>query len=135
MDARYLKTAAFLAAALIPSLADAAQYSTRNFVVTAPTEKVARAVAECAEYHRRELALLWIGKELDNWYRPCTVEVKVGNIGAGGATTFTFDRGEVFGWKMNVQGTLERILDSVIPHEVSHTILRLPLPPPPPPLG
>ncbi|MFG0296315.1 MAG: hypothetical protein ACF8PG_10445 [Maioricimonas sp. JB045] len=132
MDARYLKTAAFLAAALIPSLADAAQYSTRNFVVTAPTEKVARAVAECAEYHRRELALLWIGKELDNWYRPCTVEVKVGNIGAGGATTFTFDRGEVFGWKMNVQGTLERILDSVIPHEVSHTIFachfRRPLP-------
>ncbi|MFG0336073.1 MAG: hypothetical protein ACF8TS_22165, partial [Maioricimonas sp. JB049] len=127
-----MKTAAFVAVALIPSLADAARYSTRNFVVTAPTEKVAKAVAECAEYHRRELAILWTGEELDNWYRPCTIDVKVGDMGAGGATTFTFDRGEVFGWKMNAQGTLERILDSVIPHEVSHTIFacyfRRPLP-------
>jgi hypothetical protein len=58
--------------------------------------------------------------------------VKVGQIGAGGATTFTFEGGEVFGWNMNVQGTLERIIDSVIPHEVSHTIFacyfRRPLP-------
>jgi len=56
----------------------------------------------------------------------------MGQIGAGGATTFTFDRGEVSGWRMEVQGTLERILDSVIPHEVNHTIFashfRRPLP-------
>src|SRR5690606_37286166 len=35
-------------------------------------------------------------------------------------------------WRMNVQGTRERILDSVIPHEVSHTVFashfRRPLP-------
>ena len=53
-------------------------------------------------------------------------------MGAGGATTFTFDRGEVSGWNMRVQGSLERVLDSVIPHEVSHTIFashfRRPLP-------
>jgi hypothetical protein len=43
-----------------------------------------------------------------------------------------FDRGEVFGWKMNIQGSRERILDSVVPHEVTHTIFasyfRRPLP-------
>jgi hypothetical protein len=58
--------------------------------------------------------------------------VRVGQLGAGGATTFSFDRGEVSGWNMNIQGTLERVLDSVLPHEVSHTIFachfRRPLP-------
>ncbi len=53
-------------------------------------------------------------------------------MGAGGATSFVFDRGEVFDWKMNIQGSRERILDSVVPHEVTHTIFasyfRRPLP-------
>ena len=49
--------------------------------------------------------------------------------GAGGATSFVFDRGEVFGWKMNIQGSRERILDSVLPHEVTHTIFAFVLPP------
>ncbi|HEX6986611.1 MAG TPA: hypothetical protein VF170_14615, partial [Planctomycetaceae bacterium] len=74
----------------------------------------------------------WLGHELPRWYKPCPIDVNVGQIGAGGATTFNFDRGQVFGWRMNVQGTPERILDSVIPHEVSHTVFashfRRPLP-------
>ena len=66
----------------------------------------------------------WYGHEISNWGEPCEVSVVVGNnLGAGGATRFKFDRGEVYGWKMEVQGSLERILDSVIPHEVNHTIL------------
>jgi hypothetical protein len=43
-----------------------------------------------------------------------------------------FDRGEVYDWKMNIQGSRERILDSVLPHEVTHTVFathfRQPLP-------
>jgi hypothetical protein len=43
-----------------------------------------------------------------------------------------FENGEVFGWKMDIQGSAERILDSVLPHEVTHTIFashfRQPLP-------
>jgi hypothetical protein len=43
-----------------------------------------------------------------------------------------FDRGEVYGWRMNIQGPLDRVLDSVLPHEVTHTIFashfRQPLP-------
>jgi hypothetical protein len=54
------------------------------------------------------------------------------NLGAGGATTFIFDRGEVFGWRMTIQGSPERLLDSVLPHEVTHMIFashfRQPLP-------
>ena len=109
-----------------------ATYRTPNFQVYAPTRQVAQQIAETAEMYRRRLAKEWLGHELPRWYAPCTVMVRVGQVGAGGATTFSFDRGEVFGWKMNVQGSFERILDSVLPHEISHTIFachfRRPLP-------
>jgi len=43
-----------------------------------------------------------------------------------------FDRGEVFNWDMKIQGSRERVLDSVLPHEITHTIFasyfRQPLP-------
>lgn len=107
-------------------------YRTSNFIVHAPSQEIAKRVGDCAEFWREELAVDWLGKKLPNWFEPCQVTVQVGQIGAGGATTFSFDGGEVFGWRMRVQGTLERILDSVVPHEVSHTIFachfRRPLP-------
>lgn len=100
------------------------EFTSPNFVVHAPTTEIARQVADAAEESRRKLALHWYGHEINNWGSPCEVSVIVGkNLGAGGATRFKFDRGEVYGWKMEVQGSLERILDSVIPHEVNHTIL------------
>lgn len=124
---------ALLAAlSLLPETVQGARYSTPNFVVTAPNRAIAKQVAETAEVWRKRLAREWLGAEMKQWYKPCVVSVNVGRIGAGGATTFSFDRGHVFGWKMRVQGTLERILDSVIPHEVSHTVFacrfRRPLP-------
>jgi hypothetical protein len=127
-----LRTLAAAIVILCCVTASAATHKTANFVVTAPSDEIARQVGEAAEYYRCELSKVWLGEELPNWYRPCPIKVKVGQIGAGGATTFTFEGGEVFGWNMNVQGSLERILDSVIPHEVSHTIFashfRRPLP-------
>lgn len=117
---------------LIATTIPAANYRTDNFVVTAPTEEFAQQVGVAAEHYRRELSLVWLGREMPRWDRPCPIFVKVGDYGAGGATSFNFDRGEVYGWKMNVQGTAERILDSVLPHEVNHTIFacyfRRPLP-------
>ncbi|MDB5387958.1 MAG: hypothetical protein JWM11_3604, partial [Planctomycetaceae bacterium] len=95
---------------------------TRNFVVTAPTPEMAKQIAKEAELFRYKLALEWLGKPLPNWKAPCTVNVKVGQIGAGGATTFIFNAGGVSDFKMNIQGPLERILDSVLPHEINHTI-------------
>ncbi len=110
----------------------AASYRTTNFVIHAPTEDFARRVGDEAERFRKELAIQWAGQELPPWSAPCPIRVKVGQIGAGGATTFSFHNGEVFGWNMNIQGTEERILDSVLPHEITHTILacrfRRPLP-------
>ncbi|MFM9965485.1 MAG: hypothetical protein ACKV2Q_30235 [Planctomycetaceae bacterium] len=109
-----------------------AKHVTPNFEVEAPTAAIAAKVAQTAERCREDLAVEWLGKKLPNWFKPCQVRVKVGQFGAGGATTFSFAGGEVYGWDMTVQGSLERILDSVIPHEVSHTIFachfRRPLP-------
>ncbi len=113
-------------------IAAGAKHASPNFEVEAPTAAIAEKVALTAERCREELAIEWLGHKLPNWYQPCKVRVKVGQMGAGGATTFSFSHGEVYGWDMTVQGSLERILDSVIPHEVCHTIFachfRRPLP-------
>ncbi len=111
----------------------AAGYKTANFTVSAPTPELAKAFGDQAEVYRRDLAIAWLGQELPQWSQPCPINAKVApTLGAGGATTFIFDRGEVYGWKMNIQGSRERILDSVLPHEVTHTIFasyfRQPLP-------
>jgi hypothetical protein len=113
--------------------ANAAGYRTTNFTVSAPTPQLAKEIGDRAEVCRREQAIEWLGEELPPWNKPCPIHARVApNLGAGGATSFVFDRGQVFGWKMNIQGSRERILDSVVPHEVTHTIFasyfRQPLP-------
>ncbi len=134
MEAQLIRFAIVLSALLSmgTTYSSGATYRTSNFSATAHDANLARKVALTAEHYRKELAIDWLGEELPDWKKRCPISVKVGQIGAGGATTFAFDRGQVFGWKMNVQGTAERILDSVIPHEVSHTIFasyfRRPLP-------
>lgn len=110
-----------------------AGFRTPNFVVTAPTAEFAKQVGDAAEIYRHELAVEWTGKPLPgNWKYPCPITVTVGQMGAGGKTTFNFQNGEVYGWKMEIQGSEQRILDSVLPHEVNHTIFashfRRPLP-------
>ena len=110
-----------------------AGFRTPNFVITAPTEQIAKQVGEAAEIYRKELAIDWTGQPLPgNWSSPCPIEVDVGEMGARGETRFNFQGGEVFGWKMEVHGTHQRILDSVLPHEINHTIFaslfRRPLP-------
>lgn len=45
-----------------------------------------------------------------------------GSSGSG-STSYTLDRGEVSGWRMQVAGTPRSLIDDVIPHEVSHTVL------------
>ena len=99
-----------------------AGFQTRNFTVTASTDEIARKVGEAAETYRRDLAIFWLGQPLPNWSKPCKLRVRDGAMGAGGETKFQFVGKEVLNWDMYVQGSLERILDSVLPHEVNHTI-------------
>lgn len=122
-SARLVCATLFLATACCPAALFAAGYRTTNFTVAAPTPQLAKEIGDQAEKCRRELALEWLGKELPKWSRPCPIKAKVApNLGAGGATSFVFDQGEVFGWRMEIQGSRERVLDSVVPHEVTHTI-------------
>ena len=124
--------AALVAAWWSPS-AVGAGYRTANFVVEAPTPDQARKIGEAAEQYRHTLAVEWTGSPLPRWSRPCPITAQVApHLGAGGATSFVFDKGEVFNWTMTIQGSEERILDSVLPHEITHTIFashfRQPLP-------
>lgn len=110
-----------------------ASHRTPNFVVQASSPELAAEVGQTAEQLRHGLAQLWLGESLPNWSRPCPIRVDEGpQLGAGGATSFVFHHGEVFDWDMQIQGSRERILDSVLPHEVTHTIFashfRQPLP-------
>lgn len=133
MEARFAR---LMLLVVCPALLGAG-YRTDNFVVEAPTADIAKQVGLAAEHFRRELATEWLGQTLPRWSAPCPIRVKVGQLGAGGATTFSFypngtGSAEVANWDMQIQGSLERILDSVLPHEVSHTIFachfRRPLP-------
>lgn len=115
------------------ALVQAAGYRTTNFEVTAATPQLAKEIGDAAEKFRRELAIEWLGQELSPWSKRCPIKADVSSkLGAGGATSFLFDQGEVYGWDMNIQGSRERILDSVLPHEITHTIFashfRCPLP-------
>lgn len=111
----------------------AATYSTKNFIVNTSDPRAAEQLANRAENLRAKLSVFWLGKEIPKWSKPCKIYIKLGNdLLPGGATTFTVNNGEVYGWKMEVQGSRDRVYDSVLPHEITHMILashfRRPLP-------
>jgi len=123
--------AALLAAILASAMG--ARFRTPNFVVETADPAFAQQAAQAAEQYRRDQAVEWLGRPMPNWSQPCVMSIQTGErLGAGGATTFIFDRGEVFNWRMSIQGSRERDLDSVIPHEITHMIFashfRQPLP-------
>ena len=110
-----------------------ARFQNANFIVETADPKLARAIRPGGGAVSPRPGRLWLGQTMPNWAQPCTMTVQVGpHLGAGGATSFVFDRGEVFGWRMTIQGSAERVLDSVLPHEVTHMVyathFRRPLP-------
>ena len=122
-----------LGLAAAPAVVHAAGYRTTNFVVSAPTPALAKEIGDTAEMWRRSWRSEWLGEVMPPWSKPCPIHARVApNLGAGGATSFVFDRGEVGQWDMKIQGSRERLLDSVLPHEITHTIFatyfRQPLP-------
>jgi hypothetical protein len=120
----------FLLATTLASLA--ARHRSPNFVVDAANARVAQQVAEAAERYRKEKAVLWLGYEMPNWPEPCPLKVTLKVNEPGGATQFLFDQGRVLSQKMDISGPLDRLLASVLPHEVTHTVFafyfRVPVP-------
>lgn len=114
--------AACLAACFATTSSLAAGHRTQNFLVEASSPRLAREVGEAAERYRHELAVYWTGKPLGKWPNPCPIRVVDGpRMAAQGVTQY--DRAPVGNFVMEVVGTRQRILDSVLPHEVSHTVL------------
>ncbi len=112
-----------LAVATAPS----AQVTTRNFIIRAPNPQLAQQAAQLAEKYRRELSLEWLGYEIAPWEEKCPVQVIIDRF-PGGETSFAFvrndsgDKAQPIGWQMKVFGPPDRLLDAVLPHEITHTI-------------
>lgn len=97
-----------------------------NFIVYANDRIMAAKVSQAAEGFRKSLASQWLGRELPAWRQKCPIHVKL-EAHAGGETSFAFqmnggNRGVPVDWEMKVFGSPERILDAVLPHEITHTI-------------
>jgi hypothetical protein len=115
------RVAATIAGLLVPLLGGAS-HRTTNFLVEAPTAEMARTVAQQAEAFRTSIARQWLGHEMPPWAAPCPIRVKLTRGEAGGVTSFGFDRGRVSDQDMMVEGRLDRILASALPHEITHTV-------------
>ena len=63
-----------------------------------------------------------LGQEMRPWGKPCPVRVTVTPNGSGGATSFAFDNGRILDQQMHIEGSVERLLNSVLPHEITHTV-------------
>ncbi len=95
----------------------------QNFIVFAASPQLAARVSQAAEEYRKDLAIYWLDHELPAWSQRCPIHVTASpRLGAGGETRFSPIPGGVGNWMMQVQGTEERVLDSVLPHEITHTI-------------
>lgn len=111
----------------IPATAPGSEVSTRNFIIRAPNPQLAQQAARLAEQYRRDLSLEWLGYEIAPWSEKVPVQVIIDRF-PGGETSFAFVRGEggekaePIGWQMKVYGPPDRVLDAVLPHEVTHTI-------------
>ncbi len=127
MDAQFFRSACvrwrapLLAVGILPLLAGASVRS-ENFTVEAPTREIAQRVANRAEECRISIARAWIGHEVPAWTTPCPVRVVITEGEAGGLTSFGFHQGKVTDQRMTVEGRLDRILASALPHEITHTI-------------
>jgi hypothetical protein len=120
---RLLRAALGVACVLTAGSLSAASFRTANFLVRAATPELARTIAESAEEHRQQLARDWLGGPMPRWERPCVIVADVEAPAPGGATTFSFEHGQVIVWEINARGSREQVLDSVLPHEISHAIL------------
>jgi hypothetical protein len=112
---------ALLALGMLPFLSGAS-FRSPNFAVEAPSREVAQRVAERAEACRTNIAREWLGHDLPTWSTPCPIRVRLNSGEAGGLTSFGFNQGHVTDQSITVEGRLDRILASALPHEVTHTI-------------
>jgi hypothetical protein len=120
--ARSLSIPLVLAGALAALGAGPYRVQTANFLIEAPTPQAANELAQYAEAYRKEKAIQWLGREMPTWPVPLPVRATVQPDGAGGATTFVYGPNGVERQDMHIEGRYDRLLNSVLPHEITHTV-------------
>jgi hypothetical protein len=110
-----------LALAATTAAGHAAVVKTTNFIVETARQEDAEEFARLAEHYRKQKAIEWLGKEMPTWREPCRLRVHVTANGAGGATTFDFGGNYIY-QEMQIEGARERLKNSVLPHEITHTV-------------
>lgn len=101
----------------------AATFRTTNFDVSAPSADTAGLIARHAEALRSSLSREWLGEKLPDWQERCQVRVDPQYERLVGDTTYKFVHGRATRWQMVLRGPLERMVETLLPHEVLHTIL------------
>jgi len=100
------------------------RYVTRNFLIQAPSAALAKTIGDHAEFYRQRLSLQWLGNTLPAWPSRCPIQVNVSHQ-AHGETSFMLPEygvGDPTDWDMIIHGPVDRLIDSVLPHEITHTI-------------
>jgi RNA polymerase sigma factor (sigma-70 family) len=119
---------AHTAPAILISQPDTIPQRSTNFVVHAPTAKMAREIAVEAEYQRSELAVLWLGKELPPWNEPCEIRYTQNTEDSRGVTTFTFGTRKdgsptMLTGKTELNGKYLVVLANDLPHQIMHVVM------------
>jgi RNA polymerase sigma factor (sigma-70 family) len=96
---------------------------TANFIVAAPSIRLGQIVADAAEYQRKKQAVRWLGEEMPSWKKPMPIKATITSKGANGYTAFAFKEGKVKSASMYLEGPLDQVLATTLPHEITHTIL------------
>ena len=101
----------------------AAEYQTQHFEVVADSVTVARDIGEAAEQSRSTLARSWLNRPLHEWNFRCRIEVDCREKEGSGWTNYRSAAGSVIHIGIEMQGSPERLMDYVLPHEITHAIL------------
>lgn len=96
----------------------------QNFVTyDRQNAQLAQRVVDRAEECRHLIATAWFGSELPAWQQPCVMTFRVTSSRGSGATMYQGIRGsEPLGMQMKIEGTLDHLMNDVIPHEVFHLV-------------
>jgi len=107
---------------------------TENFRIFHDDAELARRVAEVAERTRAEQHRIWVGSESNSaWTPPCDIylypnatifEERTGQPPESpGFSTMGLQNGRVVARRVNLRADADRLLDTVLPHEITHVLL------------
>lgn len=100
-----------------------ASHRTTNFIVSAATPELAKEIAVVAERYRGQLAEEWLGGDIAHWDEPCPIVAEIGpDLRPSGETSYALYGRRPVAWQMRIRGPRGAVLDSVLPHEITHTL-------------